>query len=289
MLFTLVFSLLGMVAETNSYSDNTPISENTSSTDNTSINSTEWYFSWGYSRDYWSPTDIHISQPSLGNDFTIHQVKAIDLAQWDSGIFNKGITTPQWNLRLGRFIDSDKTYAIELNIDHTKYSTKEDQTAHITGTIDNKSVDFDKTLTPDYFRYWLHNGANHIMVNLAHRRALLGELNHNFSLAGLLKGGIGFMFPHVSNTVLGKENDVGTKSWNHLVGVNSGWWQIKGWTIGAEAGARWVLIMPLYLEFSWKIAYSSLKRVPVYQGSAEHSLLMNEGIASIGYTILNAP
>ena len=30
-----------------------------------------WYFSWGYSRQQYAPSDIHVSQPSLGNDFTV--------------------------------------------------------------------------------------------------------------------------------------------------------------------------------------------------------------------------
>lgn len=288
-LVSMMLILLGIGLEYHAYSEDAPASANASSTDNNQNNSTEWYFSWGYSRNYWAPTDIHVSQPSLGNDFTVHRVKAIDFPQWDTGIFNKGITTPQWNLRLGRFFGSERTYAIELNIDHSKYSTVENQTAHITGTIDNKSVDFDQELTADYFRYWLHNGANHIMLNLVHRTALLGELNQNYSLSGLLKAGFGIMLPHVSNTILGQNNDVGTKDFKHMVGIHSGWWQLKGWTVGVEAAARWIPIMPVYLEFSWKAAYSSLKGSPVYEGTADHSLFMNEIVASLGCTILSGP
>src|SRR5277367_2650132 len=38
----------------------------------------EWYFSWGYSKEWWAPSDIHVSQASLGNDFTLHGVRATD-------------------------------------------------------------------------------------------------------------------------------------------------------------------------------------------------------------------
>src|ERR1700678_1168437 len=38
----------------------------------------EWYASWGYSKQYWAPTDIHVSQPSLGNNFTLHDVHGAD-------------------------------------------------------------------------------------------------------------------------------------------------------------------------------------------------------------------
>ena len=56
----------------------------------------EWYFSWGYNKDYWAPSDIHVSQPDLDNDFTVHQVRATDYPQWNTSglIFDKGIATP---------------------------------------------------------------------------------------------------------------------------------------------------------------------------------------------------
>jgi len=37
-----------------------------------------WYFSWGYSRQQYAPSDIHVSQPTLGNDFTLRQVAGSD-------------------------------------------------------------------------------------------------------------------------------------------------------------------------------------------------------------------
>jgi hypothetical protein len=37
-----------------------------------------WYFSWGYSRQQYAPSDIHVSQPELGNDFTVHKATATD-------------------------------------------------------------------------------------------------------------------------------------------------------------------------------------------------------------------
>ncbi|MDQ3232895.1 MAG: hypothetical protein M3Q07_13840, partial [Pseudobdellovibrionaceae bacterium] len=99
---------------------------------------TEWYFSWGYSRNFWAPSDIHVSQPSLGNNFTAHKVKATDFAQWDTGLFNKGLTTPQWNLRIGRFIGKAKNYALEFNIDHSKYTSLANQSVRISGMINHE-------------------------------------------------------------------------------------------------------------------------------------------------------
>lgn len=252
--------------------------------ENTGFWEGEWYFSWGYNRDYWRPSDIHISQKSLGNDFTIHNVRAEDFPQWNSGVFNKELTEPQFNVRIGHFIDKDRTWALELNYDHTKYSTFIDQYARVSGTIGGNYVDSTQLLTYDYFHYNLHNGANHFMLNMVKRIPILFETNENFSLAGVIKAGTGIMVPHSENKVLGNTNYVGSKEWGNLIGMKNGWWQLNGWTVGVEAGLRFVIWNPIYIEFTDKEAYASLVNIPVYQGVADQVLWMNELILSLGYT-----
>ena len=247
----------------------------------------EWYISWGYNKEYWAPSDIHVSQKSLGNDFTLHDVRATDYPQWDTDflIFDKGPTVPQYSLRVGRFLNEERTFALELNIDHSKYSSVIGQTAHVTGTIGNQAVDTHQELTSSYFRYNLHNGVNHLMVNAVYRLPLLGKTNHTLSLAGLAKGGIGIVLPHAENTIMGKNSDVGKKKLGNYVGLSSGWWQLNGWTIGAEIGFRFVVYAPIFIEFTNKVAFAALYNVPVYQGTASHNLWMEELILSIGVTL----
>ena len=245
----------------------------------------EWYFSWGYNRDYWQPSDIHISQKALGNDFTIHNVGAEDFPQWNTGIFNKELTEPQFNIRIGHFFDKEKTWGLEFNYDHTKYSTYIDQYARVTGTINGNYVDSTQLLTYDYFHYNLHNGANHVMLNIVKRIPLLLDPNETFSLAAIAKAGAGVMLPHSENKVLGNTNYVGSKEWGNLIGVKNGWWQLNGWTVGVEAGFRFVVCSPIYIEFTDKEAYASLVNIPVYQGVADQNLWMNELTFSVGYTL----
>jgi hypothetical protein len=38
----------------------------------------ELYVSWGYNADVFKPADLHIDQPSLGNDFVLHGVRSHD-------------------------------------------------------------------------------------------------------------------------------------------------------------------------------------------------------------------
>ena len=246
----------------------------------------EWYFSWGYNRDFWAPSSIHVVQPALNNDFTVHDVKATDFAQWnDSGyIFDKGITVPQFNIRYGWFLESQHEYALEFSIDHTKYNTTIGQTAHVSGMINGLPVDQDSVLTSDYFNYRLHNGANHIMLSLVKRTPLIGELNQSLSLSLLLKGGAGVMIPHAESTIFGKESDVGPKKASNAFGVSSGWWQLAGWTTGGEVAARFVFARPFFFELSDKVAYAHLWNVPVYQGRADQSLWMNAVLFAFGIT-----
>ena len=92
-----------------------------------------WYFSWGYSRQQYAPSDIHISQPSEGNDFTLHQVAASDFPASVSDTIKSltefEFTGPQENVRIGKFMNPEKTFAIEFSLDHSKYNTDLNQTA----------------------------------------------------------------------------------------------------------------------------------------------------------------
>jgi hypothetical protein len=248
----------------------------------------EWYFSWGYSAQTWAPTDIHVSQSNpngLGDsNFTVHDVKGHDVPGWDNGIIGTGLFVPQYNIRIGRFIDAERTLAVELNLDHTKYTSDNGQTARVTGTIDGQAVDKDMVLDEKNFSYKLHNGANHLMVNLVKRVPLLGKTNETFSLAGIGKIGAGLVIPHSSNTIQNNPNNVGEKKMKNFFGFHHGWWQFDGVTAGVEAGLRFVVARPVYLELTDKVAYARMYDIPVYQGTAKHNLWMNEVVFSLGVT-----
>jgi hypothetical protein len=238
----------------------------------------EWYFSWGYSRQSWAPTNLHVSQPALGNNFTVYNMHGTD----DPGF--ESLFGAQYNIRIGRFVDEAHTWAVEFNMDHSKYTSVTGQTARIAGTIAGKPVDANYRLDENVFQYNLLNGANHMMFNLVKRIPLYREPDENWSVAFMGKAGVGFMLPHAENVTFGYINDVGQRTLNNVVGVNSGWWRLNGWTTGVEAGLRINLMLPFYLEITDKVAYAGLSDVPVYQGTARHSLWMNEVVLSLGVT-----
>jgi hypothetical protein len=239
----------------------------------------EWYFTWGYNKEFWAPSDIHVSQPTLGNNFTIYGVHGHDEAGLSTDPFG-----PQYNFRIGRFINDDRTIAVELNFDHTKYTTVTGPSAHVAGTIAGAPVNGNFQLGYPFFYEELHNGANHLMINGVYRLPLIGQTNETLSLAAIAKAGVGIMLPHTTDTILGNTNNVGPKSLGNSIGLDNGWWQVNGWTAGAEFGFRAVLYKPIYLELTDKITYARLDDLPAYQGTLQQSLWMNEIILGLGFT-----
>jgi len=265
----------------------TGVSAGASSGSSVGVFAGEWFFIWGYNRDYYLPTDIHVSQPSLGNDFTVHSVHGNDYPQWNegAGIFDKDITVPQFNFRVGHYINQEQDLALEFSIDHTKFSSQVDQIAHVTGTVGGAPIDSQMQLSSNYFTYNLHNGINHIMLSLMKRSNIFGELNRSLSMSLLFKGGLGIVLPHAENTIMGNNSNVGPKTLSNAIGLTNGWWQLNGWTAGVEVGLRFVLLRPLFFDISDKIAYASLANVPVYMGRADQNLWMNEWMFDLGITI----
>ena len=246
-----------------------------------------WYFSWGYSRQQYAPSDIHISQPSLGNDFTVHQAAASDFpasfTDTISSITSFDFTTPQENVRIGKFLNADKTFAIEFSLDHSKYNTDLNQTVSVTGVRNNQPYNGNLTLTEQDFYYALHNGLNHLMVNAVWLKHLDGPTDKAGELQLISRAGAGILLPHADNVIFGNHNEVGPKNQNVCCFASNDWWQVNGWTAGVEVGLRYRFYKSLYLELTSKIAYGVLRGVPVYQGTADQTIWMSEQVLSTGF------
>jgi len=246
-----------------------------------------WYFSWGYSRQQYANSDIRVTQPSQGSDFTVHQAAASDFPatpqQTVDSIFNLDVTTPQENMRIGKFLNPEKTFAVEFSLDHSKYNTDLNQSALVTGTINNQPFNGYKVLDPQTFSYALHNGLNHLMINAVWLKHLAGPEQKQGDLQLISRVGAGILLPHADNTIFGNPNQVGPKNVNVCCFSSNDWWQVNGWTTGVEVGVRYRIYKPLYVELTTKVAYGSLHGVPVYQGTADQDIWMSEQVLSLGF------
>ena len=227
-----------------------------------------------------------MSQPSQGNDFTVHQAAASDfpssVSDTLSSLVNFDFTNPQENMRFGKFMNDEKTFAIEFSLDHSKYNTDTNQTANVTGTIGNAPYNGNMVLNDQNFNYALHNGLNHLMINAVWLKHLNGPVQQPGDLQLISRVGAGILLPHADNTIFGKENQVGPKN-EHVCCGNGDWWQINGWTAGVEVGVRYRVFKAMYLELTQKIAYGVLRNVPVYQGVADQNIWMSEQVLSTGF------
>ncbi|MGI9133049.1 MAG: hypothetical protein ACR2I0_03765 [Rhodoferax sp.] len=247
----------------------------------------DWYFSWGYSRQQYAPSDIHVSQPGLGNDFTVHQASAGDfpatLQQTFDSTLSLDFTMPQENVRIGKFMNPEKTFAIEFSLDHSKYNTDLNQTVAVSGTINNQPQNGTMVLNAQNFRYALHNGLNHLMVNAVWLHHLTGPEKQPGDLQLISRAGAGILLPHADNTILGNDNQVGPKNQNVCCFASNDWWQVNGWTAGVEVGLRYTVYKTIFLELTSKFAYGALRKVPVYQGTADQNIWMSEQVLSTGF------
>ena len=228
------------------------------------------YCSWGYNKEWYTKSDIKIKQTELGNDYVFNDVHASDKPGWDKDLLKEHFTIPQYNYRLGYFYKENE--AIELNFDHTKYNVNQEQFIKITGKYNGRNMDTlvyadsNRVLT-----YQLNNGANFFLFNHVNRITLKEYYKGNVRFDFLFKKGIGFMVPHVENTIMGYDNDP------HF--------QLSGWNVGMEAGVKVSLFKYFYLEFTNKFDYARYRNLRIYNGTAKQAFGTFELILNAGFNI----
>lgn len=228
--------------------------------------SRDFFVSWGYNGSWYSKSDMHFSQPSLGNNFTLAGVQARDSKPW-TNIFGHGLFVPQYNIRIGFFFN--EKWGFELALDHEKWIVRQGQTVRLTGTLNGVATTADVTLTPDVIRYQLNNGANPVFFNVVRRFPLRGERGRTGYVAFLAKAGGGFTWPHTENTLFGEDNDKGFQPF-------------IGWDLDAVAALRVHYFRRLYVEVEEKLVYARYSGVKIDQGTARHSLKANEFVLNFG-------
>jgi hypothetical protein len=228
----------------------------------------EFYLSWGYNTEWYTNSNIHVSQPSLGNDYTFENMQGHDHKGWDDGLFTKAISIPQYNYRLGYIFNEEKGLGFEINFDHTKFIAS-DQNAHIKGRLFNHPVDSTIAYNEaNGFFYYLNNGANFLLFNLVKRWHLYASASENIKIDFLGKAGVGPVIPHVENSFFGDKNDP------HF--------QLGGWNIGVEGALRATFFKYVFLEYTNKLDYARYSGLRIYEGTAKQAFGTYEMILNLG-------
>jgi len=231
----------------------------------------EVYASWGYNGEWYTHSTIHVSQPSLGNNYDFVHVKAHDHPGWNEGLFSKALSIPQYNYRLGFLLDEERGWGFEINFDHTKYIFA-DQNVRLKGTLNNHPVDTTIAFNQaNGFYYYLNNGANFLLFNVTKKWHLLKTRDEKVKVDFLGKFGVGPVIPHTQNSLFGMLNHQG--------------FQFGGWNTGAEGSLRATFYRCVYLEYSNKIDYARYSGLNVYEGKAHQAFGTYEMILSLGVVI----
>ena len=238
----------------------------------------EFYFSWGYNTEWYTRSNVKISQPELGNDFMFKSIRGHDHRGWDEGLFSKALTIPQYNYRIGYFLGNKKDWGIEINFDHTKFIFADDQQVHIKGTMNNKAVDGyvrfkenDAVGADSSSYYFLNNGANFLLFNIVKRWHLSANKKGTIKIDGLSKFGIGPVVPHVQNKFFDQPE-------------NNPHFQVGGWNTGLEGALRSTFYKYVYLELAGKVDYARYANLKIYKGTARQAFGTAEIVLSLGVT-----
>ena len=236
------------------------------------------YFQWGYNTEWYTKSNIHIVMPN-GTDFKLHHVKATDRPDLSAIIEKPGdISIPQYNYRIGFYLNRSHTKAIELNFDHAKYIVSDWQRVSISGHIDGKPVSGDTVLNPTTFLHLEHtDGANWLHINYVHQQTLLMTKNNKHPLVNFIwKAGAGINIPRSDFAWRGDRlnND----------------FHVAGYNISVEGGARIYPLKKFFFEFTAKTGFVHYLNALCNSNSQKgirvrHSFGYLELIGLIGYDI----
>ncbi|PZR26986.1 MAG: hypothetical protein DI535_12510 [Citrobacter freundii] len=236
------------------------------------------YFQWGYNVDAYSRSDIHFKM-SNGDNFTLHSVRAHDSGDFDA-IYKEPqqVSIPQYNYRIGFYINEKHSKAIEINFDHTKYIVTDGQTARVTGVINGQQVNGDSVLNPQTFLHFEHSdGANWLHINYVRLyEGLQNRARTRSLLKYLWKAGAGINIPRTDFTWKGER-------------LNNKF-HVAGYNMSAEGGVRFYPLKRLFIEATGKTGYvryvNALANTPTSKGNrATHSFTYLEAIATLGFEV----
>lgn len=222
------------------------------------------YASWGYNKEWYTRSDIHIKQTN-GNAYYFKDVVGHDKPGWNEKLLQKELTIPQYNARMGYFIK--KGMAIEINFDHTKYQVL-DQLLHLKGRYNNRQVDTFFQRNNDNLYYQLNNGANFLLINWVNDFPIQGLNNKNYSLSLVLKTGAGIVIPHVENKIMYE--------------ANVPHFQIGGVDLGVETALKATVREHFFIEFSQKAVVAQYWGLRISNGYARQLFGCYEVILSVG-------
>ncbi|MBK7434508.1 MAG: hypothetical protein IPI66_11835 [Chitinophagaceae bacterium] len=232
------------------------------------------YIQWGYNTEWYTRSNIHFNSVVNGvnHNFTIYRAKAHDRNDMD-GIYKKPLdfSVPQYNYRIGFYLNKSHTRAIEFNYDHTKYIVYDDQRLRVRGNIGNDYFDKDTSFAYNELHFEHTNGANFYQINYV-EQIPVKKVHGRTVFSAIWKLGAGIVFPKTDIMLSNYRVD------NRF--------HVAGYCLGAEGGARYYLGKRLFLEATGKAGFANyLNALGAGNGRVNHHFGYFEVIGLLGYDI----
>ena len=228
------------------------------------------YISWGYNKDWYSPSDLHFR--SKGNDdfdFIVYNAKAHDRPDFNK-IFNSAISIPQFIYRVGYTFARHPNMGLEISFDHAKYIMTRNTVLHVKGKIYENYVDKDTLVTPDFLRFEHTNGANFLMISYFQKRRIFNNASEKSEFFAVAKPGVGIVIPQSEVALFGNDQN------------NN--YHIAGYVFGLDLELRYEYKKHFVFETGFKGVFANyIDVLSVANSKANHHFFCLEWLVSIGY------
>lgn len=236
------------------------------------------FLMWGYNREAYTTSTLHFVNHGSGTgvngsyDFKVHDVKAHDRPDFDQLYDVINITIPQFNVRVGFWLNNSNNEGFELSYDHAKYVVTNYQTARFEGNIDGQYVNKDSLLDPNFFHFEHTDGANFWMISYLKKNKIYYSKNKNVQLSYIFKPGAGAVIPRTDVTIFGDR-------------LNNNF-KVAGFCAAIETAIRLELYKHFILDIAAKGGYANYMNAFVHNkghGKVSHQFGFLEGIFTFGY------
>jgi hypothetical protein len=199
-----------------------------------------FYFAWGYNRDWYSKSTVHLKNTTSENyDFTLYDAHASDKPDFDNFYVLDNLTVPQYDMNIGYLFNDKRNLGVELSWDHLKYVINDNQNMRVAGQIHGRNIDKDTLVTPDFVHLQHTNGNNYLQASLVKKSSLIKRKHYELSV--MSKAGGGVLWSYTVSTILGQ--------------YNSGHFAPQGYLMSASTGLRFDFLRYLFVQTYFQGSY----------------------------------
>jgi hypothetical protein len=236
-------------------------------------NSGTLYFTWGYNREAYSKSTLHLSNHTSDNyDFTMVKAKAHDKNNFEHIGPLDELTIPQYNLHIGYMFNDKNNLGVELSWDHLKYVVTDNQVVHINGNIRGRELDLDTLVDPNFVHIQHTNGNNYLMANIVKKHPLYTGKKTELSIHN--KFGAGVLYSYTISTIMGS--------------YDPGHFKIQGYVLGANTSLRYDIAKYFFLETTAQLAfahYLSTELGADHEGRLSHHFFSGAIALQFGFNV----